>query len=58
MISTVLTLILHPLLGTFCRGPVAQAGIYTGYNSVSPFPLVMKTQRPQTRAQTTPIPLT
>lgn len=25
----------------------AQAGIYTGYNSVSPFPLVMKTGGPR-----------
>lgn len=33
---------------------LAQAGMYTGYNSVLPFQLVMKMQRPQTRAHVTP----
>ena len=47
-----------PFLGHSAMLLWAQAGIYTGHNSVSPFPLVMKTQRPQTRAQTTPMPLT
>lgn len=58
MISAVLTLTLHPIPGTFCHAPVGPGRSIHWSQQCLTFPAGDEDSETQTRAQTTPMPLT